>query len=68
MIANFCSVSDVNCVHQAISMNESLKESEMNHKLYYLCVDEETYDILTSLDDDTIVPISLNELIIVSGN
>jgi hypothetical protein len=63
MIANFCSVSDVNCVHQAISMNESLKESEMEHKLYYLCVDEETYDILISLDDDTIVPISLNELI-----
>ena len=63
MVANFCAVSDVNCVHQAISMNESLKKSEMEHKLYYLCADDDTYEIMSSLEDDTIVPISVSELL-----
>ena len=63
MVANFCAVSDVNCVHQAISMNESLKRSKEQHKLYYLCADEETYEIMSSLNDDTIVPISVEELL-----
>ena len=44
---NFCTVSDINYLHLALSMHESLSKSDIEYTLYYFCVDEETFNFLS---------------------
>ena len=58
---NFCTVSDINYLHLALSMHESLSKSSTEYTLYYFCVDEETFNFLSDYDS-RIVPISISQL------
>lgn len=58
---NFCTVSDINYLHLALSMHESLTKSDTEYTLYYFCVDEETFNFLSDYDS-RIVPISITQL------
>ena len=64
---NFCTVSDKNYLHLGLSMHESLSKSKTEYRLYYFCVDEETYNFLKEYDS-RIVPISITQLLQTNNN
>jgi hypothetical protein len=60
---NFCTVSDKNYLHLGLAMHESLGRSSCEYKLYYFCVDNETYTFLCNYNDERIIPISIESLL-----
>jgi hypothetical protein len=60
---NFCTVSDKNYLHLGLAMHESLSKTECEYTLYYFCVDDETYKVISEYDDERIVPISISKLL-----
>ena len=60
---HFTTLSDYNYLPLGLSLYESLKKSCMeDFVLYYLCLDEKTYDKISEIGNSKIFPISLQKL------
>ena len=58
-----CTLSDKNYAIFGLALYESLlKSGPNNFILYYLCLDNETYELIDSIDAQNIQPISIEEL------
>jgi len=72
----FCTYFDSNYLLRGITLYRSLeKHCKTSFRFYALCLDEETFTVLTKLDEESIVPIELkdveqwdNELLAAKGN
>jgi hypothetical protein len=49
---NLCTVSDINYLHQGLALYDSLRKTSKEFTLHYLCLDTETYNIISKLDSD----------------
>ena len=59
----FCTLSDINFLAKGIALYQSLKaHSKEEFKLYYLSLDENTYNKLSLLNFEEIIPINLKNL------
>lgn len=58
----YCTLSDKKYLLQGLALYNSLLKFEKNFILYWLCLDEETYDALTELKSRNIYPIMLSYL------
>jgi len=58
----FCTYFDSNYLIQGITLYRSLLKHCKHFKLYILCLDEETYDVLNRLNEERIHAISMQEL------
>lgn len=58
----FCTLSDWNYVHYGISLYRSLLVKSSDFKLYYLCLDKQTYDYISGAYKN-IIPIFLDDLL-----
>ncbi len=62
-IRHYCTYFDSNYLARGLVLHQSLEEhSEGDFRLYVLCLDDRTHEILTSLGKKTIVPIRLGEI------
>jgi len=57
---NICTVSDINYLAQGLTLYRSLNNK--NVALHYLCIDKMSYDILSKIEDQNIIPYSVSEL------
>tara|TARA_R110002020_G_scaffold78506_6_gene197427 strand:- start:307 stop:1221 length:915 start_codon:yes stop_codon:yes gene_type:complete len=62
-LKRFCTTSDINFLHRGLALYESLKKHNNDFELFYLCSDDESYNKLTGLSLDGVVPIHLDELL-----
>ena len=61
---NFCTVSDKNFLHFGLALYESLKSNlQEDFRLFYLCTDKECYQALEDLSLESVVPLSLEDLL-----
>ena len=59
----YCTLSDKNYLALGIALYKSLKEhSSDSFKLYYLCLDDESYNRFLSLNYEEVIPVSLSEM------
>ena len=62
---NFCTLSDVDFLPFGLALHDSLRKNvDDEFKLYYLCTDEDCFSKLKQLKIDSIVPLSLAELLV----
>ena len=60
---SYCTLSDKNYLLNGMALIESLiKHSSEKFKLYYLCLDEETFTVLKNLNYPHVFPIRMSEL------
>ena len=59
---NFCTLFDKNYLPHVLSLHESLKKFAPDFTLYCLCMDEESYRYLKSVESDSMTPVSSGEL------
>lgn len=62
VINNFCTLSDRKYLLQGLALYDSLTRMKESFKLHYLCLDDETYNVLLSLNLDKIRLIKLSDL------
>jgi hypothetical protein len=58
----FCTLFDKNYLFQGIALHRSLMRHAGDFKLYALCMDASAYQLLTKMRSDTLIPISVDEL------
>lgn len=59
----YCTYSDKNYLLKGLALNQSLSETiECDYVLFYLCLDDETYNTLVKLDHRFIHPVNIKEL------
>ena len=58
MIKKLCTVSDYNYLNKGLALYESLQKHSNGFQLYYLCLDDKTYDHLTNLNLANLTPIN----------
>ena len=59
----YCTLSDKNFLAKGLALFKSLKEqSSSPFKLYYLALDEDSFNILSDLNFNEIIPVSLKKL------
>lgn len=63
MINNICTLSDRNYISRAFAMIKSLEKYNQNIIVYFLCMDDFTYETVTNKNLKNIIPIHVNELI-----
>jgi len=60
---HFCTYFDKNYLLRGITLHRSLlKHCEIPFRFYVLCLDQETFDILGNLGDESIIPVRLEEV------
>jgi len=60
---HFCTYFDKNYLLRGITLYRSLlKHCEIPFRFYALCLDQETFDILGSLGDESIIPVKLEDI------
>lgn len=62
MRSNFCLISGINYLAKAITMYESLLNTGVDFRLYYVAFDKQTLKCLMILDYEYIVPIDLSDI------
>lgn len=63
MIRNYCTLFDINFLAKGLTLHNSLvKHSTTDWKLYILCLDEETYNLLKKLNLEKVSLISLDQI------
>ena len=60
---HICTLSDINYLIKGLTLYRSILENNKSFTLHYLCLDDESYDLLTSLNLDKIIPYSLSDLL-----
>jgi hypothetical protein len=59
----YCTLSDKSYLIQGLALFESLKDkSTEDFALYYLCLDDEAFSVINSLEDERIVAVPMSEL------
>ena len=60
---HFCTYFDKNYLLRGLTLYRSLaKHCEIPFRFYVLCLDQETFDILGSLGDESIIPVRLEKV------
>lgn len=60
---HFCTYSDIKYVYKGLALNQSLSETiECDYTLYYLCLDDETFELLSHLELPNIKPVHIHSL------
>lgn len=60
---NFCTLCDKNYLHKALALYSSLKSTvKKPFRLFWLCIDNETFTILSKLKIENVIPIELSLL------
>lgn len=60
---NYTTISDNNYLVNGLALYDSIKHnSDSEFKLYYLCMDDFTYEKVSSINEDSIIPINIKEL------
>jgi hypothetical protein len=63
-VINFCTVSDKNYLIRGLTLFRSLKQTvQKDFKLHYLCMDKKSYLVIKGLDDQRVIPYSLDKFI-----
>ncbi len=60
---NICTVSDKNYLAKGLTLYESLKKFDII-KLHYLCIDDFTFDKISSLNDSNLIPYNVKTLLV----
>lgn len=62
-LTNFCTLCDKNYIHKGLALYNSLISTmKTPFRLYWLCVDQETFDSIIALGIENIIPLSLSAL------
>jgi len=59
---HFCTYFDKNYILLGLALHRSLKRHCPDFRLYVLCLDDTTFELLQRMGDDSLVPIRLSEL------
>ena len=51
---NLCCVSDFNFLPNGLALYESMKQFDSNFTLHYLCMDDESFELLKELNEDIV--------------
>lgn len=62
MIYNFCTLFDKNFLTRGLALYESLIEHCPNFKIWILCMDEASYEMLKKLKLEKVIPLKLQEI------
>lgn len=60
---HYCTLFDRNYLFQGIALYRSLEKTTNEFRLYVLCMDQTTYDMLRKLNQRNLVPIHLSEIV-----
>jgi len=60
---NLCTVSDNSYLLKGLTLYESLKKHNDNFKLHYLCIDSESYEVLKSLECESLKVYNVDSLV-----
>lgn len=60
---NICTLSDYNYLNKGLALYESLLKTKSKFKLYYLCLDHKSFQKLTELSLEDIIPINIDTFI-----
>jgi len=60
---NLCTVSDINYLHQGLALYDSLNKTSNEFTLHYLCLDLETYNIISKIGSN-IKAYNINDLLV----
>lgn len=58
-----CTVSDKKFVAKGLAMYDSLCQTKSDFTLYFLCVDNDTYEIVDTIRDERLLPLHINNLL-----
>jgi hypothetical protein len=58
----YCTLFDKNYLYQGVALHRSLIRQAGDFKLYALCMDSTAYALLSKLHSDSLIPISVDEL------
>lgn len=58
-----CTVSDINYLDKGLALYKSISEKDSNITLHYLCIDQKSYDILSGINDDHLIPYRAESLL-----
>ena len=58
----FCTLFDKNYLYQGIALHRSLVRCAGDFKLYALCMDATAYELLVKMRSDTLIPVSVDDL------
>lgn len=59
----YCTLFDKNYLYQGVALYNSLKRCTGDFKLYTLCMDSISYSMMMKMESESLVPISVDELI-----
>jgi len=59
---HYCAVFDKNYLFQGVTVFRSLKYSSKNYKFYPLCMDDESYNLLTKMNLPNMIPVKLDDI------
>jgi hypothetical protein len=59
----FCTLFDKNYLYQGVALHRSLVRHAGDFKLYALCMDSAAYDLLKKMGSQSLIPISVDELL-----
>ena len=60
---NYCTLSDKNYLINGLALIDSLEKlSSEDFKIYYLCMDDETFTTLSDLENDKVIPVPMSDL------
>lgn len=61
---NFCTVSDINYLHHGLALYDSLVKTSNKFKLHYLCLCDNSYSIVSKIDNENIQAYHIKDLLV----
>jgi len=61
---HLCTVSDINYLHQGLALYNSLEKTSNNFKLHYLCLCDNSYSIVSKIDNENIQAYHIKKLLV----
>jgi hypothetical protein len=60
---NICTLSDINYLHQGLALYDSLNKHSTNFKLHYLCLCDNSYSIISKIENENIQAYNIKDLL-----